>query len=167
MRLACVKHAASVRSEPGSNSQVHHTRVATCNPNVDPQPHNQTQQKTLKHVHQRITQSRDTSNKRPIRIRHPPKSRYESQRSQNLKQNTHPNLSKTPNTSQCLRTNQKDAAKLSLPQQIYLSMNKHPNSTTPRVTGRTAILLGGATSARAEEATRRGHGRQQVISATR
>ena len=24
MRLACVKHAASVRSEPGSNSQVHH-----------------------------------------------------------------------------------------------------------------------------------------------
>ena len=26
MRLACVRHAASVRSEPGSNSQVHHTR---------------------------------------------------------------------------------------------------------------------------------------------
>ena len=25
MRLACVKHAASVRSEPGSNSQVHHS----------------------------------------------------------------------------------------------------------------------------------------------
>ena len=25
VRLACVKHAASVRSEPGSNSQVHHT----------------------------------------------------------------------------------------------------------------------------------------------
>ena len=26
MRLACVKHAASVRSEPGSNSQVHQTQ---------------------------------------------------------------------------------------------------------------------------------------------
>jgi hypothetical protein len=26
VRLACVKHAASVRSEPGSNSQVHHVR---------------------------------------------------------------------------------------------------------------------------------------------
>jgi hypothetical protein len=26
VRLACVKHSASVRSEPGSNSQVHHTR---------------------------------------------------------------------------------------------------------------------------------------------
>ena len=26
VRLACVKHAASVRSEPGSNSQVHHAR---------------------------------------------------------------------------------------------------------------------------------------------
>ena len=28
MRLACVKHAASVRSEPGSNSQVHQTQAA-------------------------------------------------------------------------------------------------------------------------------------------
>ena len=28
VRLACVKHAASVRSEPGSNSQVDHTRTA-------------------------------------------------------------------------------------------------------------------------------------------
>ena len=27
VRLACVKHAASVRSEPGSNSQVHHVPV--------------------------------------------------------------------------------------------------------------------------------------------
>jgi hypothetical protein len=28
VRLACVKHAASVRSEPGSNSQVHHVPIA-------------------------------------------------------------------------------------------------------------------------------------------
>jgi hypothetical protein len=29
VRLACVRHAASVRSEPGSNSQVHHTAHLT------------------------------------------------------------------------------------------------------------------------------------------
>ena len=29
VRLACVRHAASVRSEPGSNSQVHHTTHLT------------------------------------------------------------------------------------------------------------------------------------------
>ena len=33
MRLACVKHAASVRSEPGSNSQVH-LRPNHANPNL-------------------------------------------------------------------------------------------------------------------------------------
>ena len=32
MRLACVKHAASVRSEPGSNSQVHHVPRCPGNP---------------------------------------------------------------------------------------------------------------------------------------
>ena len=35
MRLACVKHSASVRSEPGSNSQVHH-------PSQQPKPPKQT-----------------------------------------------------------------------------------------------------------------------------
>lgn len=36
VRLACVKHAASVRSEPGSNSQVHHTDPKVSTINKDP-----------------------------------------------------------------------------------------------------------------------------------
>ena len=36
VRLACVKHAASVRSEPGSNSQVHHTSPKASTINKDP-----------------------------------------------------------------------------------------------------------------------------------
>jgi hypothetical protein len=48
VRLACVKHAASVRSEPGSNSQVHHTAPKDRNPNVDPKHHNQTRRKNPK-----------------------------------------------------------------------------------------------------------------------
>ena len=48
VRLACVKHAASVRSEPGSNSQVHPARHAqSLGPQRDPgQTHDQPNKQT-------------------------------------------------------------------------------------------------------------------------
>ena len=64
MRLACVKHAASVRSEPGSNSQVHlSTQPITTGPSTNRPELNQspTQSKARNTSKRTVTHPKDTS----------------------------------------------------------------------------------------------------------
>lgn len=69
VRLACVKHAASVRSEPGSNSQVHH--ISTLKHQYNKQSQIQLislidrNMYSSKHLY-KTRLSKDTLNKRPI-----------------------------------------------------------------------------------------------------
>ena len=68
VRLACVKHAASVRSEPGSNSQVHQTSQITSQPNEqDPISQTSVPQATrpTEHSKRLSTHSQDTSTNAP------------------------------------------------------------------------------------------------------
>src|SRR5580704_19244896 len=71
VRLACVKHAASVRPEPGSNS-----------PNKNPSPKKETNSiRTIR------TQQKDTKNWHPKKP-HPPHGKYQAWQKNNNKNKT-------------------------------------------------------------------------------
>ena len=76
---------------------------------------------------------------------------------QNTKHHTHAN--------QHLSASPKDAANLSLPQQINLSMNNTPTEERPVKRADLPSYLGGASSARAEKTNRRSGRKQPLISA--
>jgi hypothetical protein len=121
VRLACVKHAASVRSEPGSNSQVHLTNPLTQASNQNKgsiTPSNQHKNRAPIQRIQKIHQTASPSSISPINHADPQIQTY------------------TTNTNQYQTTNaqkhqQKDAANISLPQQILLSMNNSQTDQHP------------------------------------
>src|ERR1035437_6917040 len=112
VRLACVKHAASVRSEPGSNSQVHHVQPRKAKPtNKDPN--------SPLDPNQVVTGIRNIC----VRI-----DRYISRHSFNQASQDpyrEPNQTQCQSVSITTKGNQytKDAANVSLPILIKLSMN--------------------------------------------
>ena len=115
VRLACVKHAASVRSEPGSNSQVH---LAVLKPQSEHRPNTQHQPKPAllinKHhsIYPRINQANIHNQLKPNHSQHQAKITSDPNQTQ-------PQPSKKPTPASTISSqHQKDAANLSLPQQI-------------------------------------------------
>ena len=70
MRLACVKHAASVRSEPGSNSQVHPNTLpqqsAKTNKPIQPKPSDLLTTYSISRTRQRTKQINQSAHREPI-----------------------------------------------------------------------------------------------------
>ncbi len=126
MRLACVKHAASVRSEPGSNSQVH-PKTSLADASDIPKQTSQPPTHSTTPRHQTIAQG--TNPKHPINALHQsinpeirrtniPNRQAHIRLGQNQTPNTHThhNNPPTPNKVPEPRTNaQPNAANVSLP----------------------------------------------------
>ena len=135
MRLACVKHAASVRSEPGSNSQVHQSHPASPKTSQT-KPTNRPITQSIKvqaptrapkpsEAHCSTQSSKNTSNSKP---------QIEDQSDPGQIPKTQP-INHQPRPPRSHAITHKDAANVSLPNQIQLSKNANKTTSDPVCTG--------------------------------
>ena len=123
VRLACVKHAASVRSEPGSNSQVHHSQIQApgFHPKI-PDPTTTNENLTLK---TRSSHSRNqTQPARPLNVK--AYADTSMKRLPKIRQKPGPQFNPNPQPKLQIKTTSshqqpKGATNISLPFQIQLS----------------------------------------------
>ena len=136
-RLACVKHAASVRSEPGSNSQVH---LGTSQPqNEQTRTHGSLRHPTALATEQRsafkafVTHQKDTSTNAPHRS---PNQQIQVIQPTQTRQPKHP--IRQPHALTLSRP--KDAANVSLPSLFILSKNPARSPKAPQTNGPSGSL---------------------------